>query len=96
MEYNDAMRHRLRRIEGQVRGVIGMMEQEKECKDVVTQLSAIRSAVDRVIMYVVGQNMEQCIREEVTGGGGNADQVIREAIELLMKSRLRRVNNGIH
>ncbi|WDL98762.1 metal-sensitive transcriptional regulator [Alicyclobacillus sp. ALC3] len=87
MEYNDAMRHRLRRIEGQVRGVIGMMEQEKECKDVVTQLSAIRSAVDRVIMYVVGQNMEQCIREEVTGGGGNADQVIREAIELLMKSR---------
>lgn len=86
MEYNDAMRHRLRRIEGQVRGVIGMMDQEQSCKDVVTQLSAIRSAVDRVIMFVVGQNMEQCIRDEVAGGG-NSDQVIREAIELLMKSR---------
>ena len=86
MEYNDAMRHRLRRIEGQVRGVIGMMDQEQSCKDVVTQLSAIRSAVDRVIMFVVGQNMEQCIRDEVSGGG-NADEVIREAIELLMKSR---------
>lgn len=86
MEYNDAMRHRLRRVEGQVRGVINMMEQDKTCKDVVTQLSAIRAAVDRVIMYVVGENMEQCIREEVTGGG-SSDKVIREAIELLMKSR---------
>ena len=63
-----------------------MMEQEKSCKDVVTQLLAIHSAVDRVIMYVVGENMEQRIREEVSGGG-TADRVIKEAIELLMKSR---------
>ncbi|MBX6353160.1 metal-sensitive transcriptional regulator [Alicyclobacillus sp.] len=86
MEYTDPMKHRLRRIEGQVRGVLQMMEQGKSCKEVVTQLSAIRAAVDRVIMYVVGENMEQCIREEVAGGG-SADKVIREAIELLMKSR---------
>lgn len=37
-------------------------------------------------MYVVGENMEQCIREEISGGG-SADKVIREAIDLLMKSR---------
>lgn len=86
MEYNDPVKHRLRRIEGQVRGVLHMMEQGKSCKEVVTQLSAIRSAVDRVIMYVVGENMEQCIREEISGGG-SADKVIREAIDLLMKSR---------
>ncbi|GMA60341.1 metal-sensitive transcriptional regulator [Alicyclobacillus fastidiosus] len=86
MQYNDKMKHRLNRIEGQVRGVLGMMEQEKPCKDVVTQLSAIRTAVDRVIMYVVGENMEQCIRDEIAGGG-SADQVIKEAIDLLMKSR---------
>ncbi|MCY0876490.1 MAG: metal-sensitive transcriptional regulator [Firmicutes bacterium] len=86
MEYNDAVKNRLRRVEGQVRGVLQMMEQGKTCKDVVTQLSAIRSAVDRVIMYAVGENMEQCIREEVSGGG-SADQVIKEAIDLLMKSR---------
>ncbi|OOR54918.1 metal-sensing transcriptional repressor, partial [Bacillus mycoides] len=35
MQYNDQMKHRLRRIEGQVRGVLQMMEQEKECRDVV-------------------------------------------------------------
>ncbi|MCL6600368.1 metal-sensitive transcriptional regulator [Alicyclobacillus macrosporangiidus] len=86
MEYTDPVKHRLRRIEGQVRGVLHMMEQGKSCKEVVTQLSAIRAAVDRVIMYVVGENMEQCIREELSGGG-SADKVIREAIELLMKSR---------
>lgn len=86
MDYNDRVKHRLRRIEGQVRGVLSMMEQDKSCKEVVTQLSAIRSAVDRVIMYVVGENMEQCIREEIAGGG-SADQVIKEAIDLLMKSR---------
>jgi DNA-binding FrmR family transcriptional regulator len=86
VQYNDKMKNRLNRIEGQVRGVLGMMEQEKPCKDVVTQLSAIRTAVDRVIMYVVGENMEQCIRDEVAGGG-SAEEVIQEAINLLMKSR---------
>lgn len=86
MDYNDSVKNRLRRVEGQVRGVLQMMEQGKSCKDVVTQLSAIRSAVDRVIMYAVGENMEHCIREELAGGG-NADQVIQDAIALLMKSR---------
>jgi len=86
IDYNDQVKNRLRRIEGQVRGVLGMMEQEKACKDVVNQLSAIRSAVDRVIMYVVGENMERCIREEVTTGQ-SAEKVLQEAIDLLMKSR---------
>ncbi len=86
IEYNDQIKNRLRRIEGQVRGVLGMMDQEKACKDVVNQLSAIRAAVDRAIMYVVGENMERCIREEVTSGQ-SADRVLEEAIQLLMKSR---------
>ncbi len=86
MVYNDQVKNRLKRIEGQVRGVLGMMEQEKECADVINQLSAIRAAVDRVIMFVVGENMEQCIREELTNGRP-AEKVIREAIDSLMKSR---------
>jgi DNA-binding FrmR family transcriptional regulator len=86
MNYTDSMKNRLRRIEGQVRGVYGMMEQGKSCKEVVNQLTAIRAAVDSVIMYVIGENMEQCIREEVTSGR-SAEKVIQEAIDLLMKSR---------
>lgn len=86
MVYNDQVKNRLKRIEGQVRGVLGMMDQEKECADVINQLSAIRAAVDRVVMFVVGENMEQCIREELINGRP-AEKVIREAIDSLMKSR---------
>ena len=88
MEYDDSAKHRLRRIEGQVRGVLNMMEQEKMCQDVVTQLSAIRSALDRVTLYVIGQNMERCLRDELQKpDGGMTDEVLKEAIALFMKSR---------
>lgn len=86
MEYDTNVRHRLRRVEGQVRGVLNMMDQEKSCGEVVTQLSAIRAAIDRVIMYAIGENMEQCMREEIQNGK-NTDEVVRAAINLLMKSR---------
>lgn len=86
MQYNDSMKNRMRRIEGQARGVLGMMEQDKPCKDVVSQLTAIRTAVDRVIMYVVGENMEHCIRQEMEQGK-SAEHVIKEAIDLLMNTR---------
>jgi DNA-binding FrmR family transcriptional regulator len=86
MDYSDSMKNRMRRIEGQARGVLGMMDQSKPCKDVVSQLTAIRTAVDHVIMYVVGENMEQCIRQEVESGR-SADLVIKEAIQILMNSR---------
>lgn len=47
MEYNQPVKNRLLRIEGQLKGVLSMMEQGKDCRDVVTQLSAARSANDR-------------------------------------------------
>lgn len=86
MEYNDAVRNRLRRIEGQIRGVLSMMEQQKDCRDVVTQLTAIRSAVDRAVGLIVATNMESCIRMEIEKGN-DPDHVIKEAVELLVKSR---------
>ncbi|MCY0892887.1 MAG: metal-sensitive transcriptional regulator [Acidibacillus sp.] len=86
MEYPADIKNRLRRIEGQVRGVLGMMESERGCQDVITQLTAVRTAVDRVLMYIVGANMERCIRQEMDEGAP-ADEVIRLAIEALMRSR---------
>ncbi|HBI03920.1 MAG TPA: cytoplasmic protein [Paenibacillaceae bacterium] len=86
MEYSDAVKNRLKRIEGQVRGVLRMMEEEKECKDVITQLSAVRSAVDRAILFVVGSNMEICLRQQIENGA-DTDEVLNEAIQLLLKSR---------
>ncbi|BCJ88285.1 hypothetical protein skT53_32700 [Effusibacillus dendaii] len=63
-----------------------MMDSEKECKDVVTQLQAIRSAVDRTIGLLVASNLESCIRMELKKGN-QPDNVIREAVDLLVKSR---------
>ena len=44
MDYNDKMKNRVKRMEGQMRGILKMMEEEKDCKEVITQLSAVRSA----------------------------------------------------
>lgn len=86
MQYTDALINRLKRVEGQIRGVQSMMTDEKDCKDVVTQLSAIRSAVDKAIAAIVVENLEDCIRKEVAGEGRSHD-VVEQAMELLLKSR---------
>ncbi|PEX82414.1 metal-sensitive transcriptional regulator, partial [Bacillus cereus] len=63
MEYKKNTKNRLKRIEGQIRGVLRMMEEDKDCKDIVTQLSASRSAIDRTIGLIVAENLEQCLRD---------------------------------
>lgn len=86
MKYDDDMKKRLKRIEGQARGVLNMMEEGKHCKDVVSQLSAIRNAADKAIAYIVAVNLEKCILEQQELGQ-DTSQVVKEAIELLVKSR---------
>ncbi|MBP2000768.1 DNA-binding FrmR family transcriptional regulator [Paenibacillus shirakamiensis] len=84
--YPDHIKKRLRRIEGQARGVLRLMEEEKSCKDVVSQLSAIRSAADKAIAQIVAENLQQCILEEQEAGR-DSSKMVQEAIELLVKSR---------
>ncbi|MFZ4452449.1 metal-sensitive transcriptional regulator [Salibacterium aidingense] len=86
MEYTAEMKNRLKRVEGQVRGVQKMMEESKDCKDVVYQISAARTALDRAMAYIVAENLEECIREQIEQGGDTSEYV-QEAIELLGKSR---------
>ncbi|GMB09495.1 DNA-binding FrmR family transcriptional regulator [Thermolongibacillus altinsuensis] len=87
MKYDNQVKNRLKRIEGQVRGVLKMMEEQKDCKEVVAQLSAIRSAVDRAIAVVVSTNLEYCIRQDIENGSHESEKLIQEAVELLVKSR---------
>ncbi|MEW9698358.1 metal-sensitive transcriptional regulator [Paenibacillus sp. SI8] len=84
--YNDDMKKRLRRIEGQVRGVLRLMEEEKTCKEVISQLSAVRNAADKAIAQIVAENLQQCILEEQQAGR-DSNKMVQEAIELLVKSR---------
>ena len=56
---------RLRRIEGQVRGIQRMLEQGRECNDVITQLMAIRSGVDQVSLQIVDLHIDRCLFPEI-------------------------------
>jgi len=86
MEYDKSVVNRLKRIEGQIRGVVNMIEQNKDCRDVVTQLSATRTGIDRTIGLIVSMNLEQCVRENVENGE-DTKEIVEEAINLLVKSR---------
>ncbi|MBT2648523.1 metal-sensitive transcriptional regulator [Bacillus sp. ISL-34] len=86
MEYDKNSINRLKRIEGQIKGVLGMMEQGKDCREVVTQLSAARNAIDRTMGVIVSDNLEKCVRENVEKGEGT-EHLVKEAVELLIKSR---------
>ena len=82
--YEKNVKNRLKRSEGQIRGVLKMMEEEKDCKDVVTQLSAIRTSIDRAIGLIAAGNLAQCLREE---SDEENSESIQEAINLIVRTR---------
>ena len=87
MYYNDQMKNRVKRIEGQLRGILKMMEEDKDCKEVITQLSATRTAIDRTIGLVVSTNLVKCVQDAIEQDGRNTDELIQDAVNLLVKSR---------
>ncbi|RYL94266.1 metal-sensitive transcriptional regulator [Sporolactobacillus sp. THM7-4] len=87
MEYTSQMTNRLKRIDGQIRGIIHMMEQGLDCRSVVTQMTAARSALDRALGLVIGKNLEACLRQQIEDSEGSSEAIINEAIQMLVKSR---------
>ncbi|QSB13207.1 metal-sensitive transcriptional regulator [Natronosporangium hydrolyticum] len=67
---------RLRRAEGQLRGVIGMIEEGRDCAEVVTQLAAVSRALDRAGFKIIASGLQQCLAADETDGeavaGGTA------------------------
>ncbi|MBB6449691.1 DNA-binding FrmR family transcriptional regulator [Geomicrobium halophilum] len=86
MEYNEQMKNRVKRIEGQLKGILKMMEENKDCRDVVTQLSASRTAIDRTMGLVVSANLIECV-EKANEEGEDTQEFVDEAVNLLVKSR---------
>ncbi len=86
MEYDSKVKNRIKRLEGQLRGVLRMMEEGEDCKEVITQLSASRTAIDRTIGVIVSENLIECVRE-AEQQGENTDDRVKEAVNLLVKSR---------
>lgn len=78
---------RLRRIEGQVRGIQKMVEEDRYCIDVLTQVNATRAALESVALQLLADHTEHCVAEAILSGGG-ADKVreLNEAVQRLVRS----------
>jgi DNA-binding FrmR family transcriptional regulator len=74
-ENKEAVRKRLARIEGQVRGVNGMVEADRYCIDVVTQITAIQAALDKVALALLEDHTKHCV---VDADGDNQDEKTTE------------------
>jgi DNA-binding FrmR family transcriptional regulator len=70
---------RLRRIEGQIRGIARMVEQDEYCIDVLTQVSAATKALQAVALGLMDEHLKHCVREAVAQGGQVADEKVAEA-----------------
>ncbi|MEZ0233534.1 MAG: metal-sensitive transcriptional regulator [Actinomycetota bacterium] len=67
-----AVRDRLRRIEGQVRGLLRMVEEDAYCIDILTQLSSVQAALRAVGMGLLDDHVRHCVRESIEQGSGEA------------------------
>ncbi|MEY8459223.1 metal-sensitive transcriptional regulator [Lactococcus ileimucosae] len=81
-KYDKKMMNRLKRAEGQLQGVLRMMENEKDCIDVVTQLTAVRSSLDNLIGLIVAENLKNCLLSE---DSELHEEKINQAIKLIVK-----------
>jgi DNA-binding FrmR family transcriptional regulator len=75
----DAHLKRLRRIEGQVRGLQRMVESDTYCIDVLTQVSAATKALESVALLLLEEHLAHCVTEAISVGGETADAKIQEA-----------------
>ena len=87
MQYDSQVKNRLKRLEGQIRGILNMMEEGKDCKEVITQLSASRTAIDRTIGVIVSANLVECVKKAELEDDSKTEELIKEAVNLLVKSR---------
>ena len=72
---------RLARIEGQVRGIQRMVEEDEYCTDILTQISAVTTALDRVGLKILDGHVHGCVRDAMVGGGKEAEAKTAELLE---------------
>ncbi|MRE42115.1 persulfide-sensing transcriptional repressor CstR, partial [Klebsiella quasipneumoniae] len=70
----------------QLNGVIKMMEEEKNCKDVISQLSASKSSIQRLMGIIISENLVECVKMS-EDNSEDSQALINEAVELLIKSK---------
>lgn len=81
----DAYLKRLRRIEGQIRGLHRMVENDEYCIDVLTQISAATKALQSVSLGLIDEHLKHCVAEAIAEGGDEATEKVREASEAIAR-----------
>lgn len=77
--------NRLKRIEGQARGIHKMVEDEKYCIDILTQISALTSALEAVALGLLDDHLRHCVVDAAQAGGDEAEIKLREASEAIAR-----------
>lgn len=77
--HKDSHAKRLRRIEGQVRGIAKMIDDDKYCIDILTQISAVSSALRAVALNLLDEHLDHCVSSAIAQGGEEADAKLAEA-----------------
>jgi len=88
-DHKDAVLKRLRRVEGQVRGLQRMVDEDQYCIDILTQISAATSALRAVAVELLEDHLGHCVAEAIEQGGPDGQTKVREAaaaVERLVKS----------
>ena len=78
----EAILRRLHRVEGQIRGIIRMVEEGEGCEDVLMQVAAARSAMDRVGIHILTHRMRECLKDSPAD---SPEDAIREAIDIFLR-----------
>jgi DNA-binding FrmR family transcriptional regulator len=78
-----ALRRRLNRVEGQVRGIGRMLDDDRYCVDVLTQVAAVQSALDALARQLLEHHLHGCVQHAVRSGDG--DRAIAEALAVIRK-----------
>jgi DNA-binding FrmR family transcriptional regulator len=76
---------RLKRIEGQARGIHRMVEEDKYCIDILTQISALTSALEGVAIGLLDEHLKHCVVDAAKEGGPEADEKIKEASDAIAR-----------
>ena len=85
IENKDAVLARLRRIEGQVRGLQRMVDQEAYCIDVLTQVSAATRALESVALTLLEDHLGHCVANAIAQGDEEADAKVKEASQAIAR-----------
>jgi CsoR family transcriptional regulator, copper-sensing transcriptional repressor len=81
----DAYIKRLRRVEGQIRGLQRMVENDEYCIDILTQISAATKALQAVSLGLLDEHLKHCVADAIAEGGDNADAKVREASDAIAR-----------